>query len=205
MSQSTGLFEDLKLKLANLFKKNLSDESLNGILHEYHQLLANYENLFDKVKSKVKTRKVKYEVYLQLWREFDSNCKHLENVFKLNDPTSITNLEFRSLVVDINDLLNKLKEHHGTLTSICAEKKYFDMKDVIILYELKLKKFKEDYEAKSMLAKSLHIRDNYASDDITSNQVHLKLNVLDRSGKKVNLKPSQTWVFEKISKIHNYT
>jgi hypothetical protein len=123
---------------------------------------------------------------LQTWREFDLNCKHLDQLFNLNNPDSLTNLEYRSLVIEMSACLSKLKEHHGTLTSIVPERKYFEMKDLIILYELKLKKFKEDYEAKNVITQSVHntTSDMVAStEDISNDDIYLKLNVSNTNNK----------------------
>ena len=187
LSQSTSLFEELKSKLERLLKKNLTNDNLNDILHKYSQLIVNYENLFDKVKSKVKLRKAKYESYLQTWREFDLNCKQLDELFSMNNPESLTNLEFRSLVIEMNTCLAKIKEHHGTLTSICPEKKYFEMKDLIIFYELKLKKFKEDYEARNFITKSIHTTsDVISTGDISNNDINVRLNIINKNPDKTN-------------------
>jgi len=175
------LFEELKIKLDHLFKRHLTNENLNDVLHKYNQLLANYEGLFDKVKSKVKVRKSKYEGYLQTWREFDLNYKHLDQLFNLNNPDSLTNLEYRSLVIEMSACLGKLKEHHGTLTSIVPERKYFEMKDLIILYGLKLIKFKEDYETKNVIKNTVHNNtSNIASlEDISNDEMYFRLNGCD--------------------------
>ena len=42
--------------------------------------------------------------------------------------------------------MNNLKDQYGTLSSVSGERKYFDLENKIIIYELQLKQFKYQYE-----------------------------------------------------------
>ena len=46
-------------------------------------------------------------------------------------------------MIEINNNLNKLKENLSYLASVCDENKYFEMKNLILVYELKFRNFKE--------------------------------------------------------------
>ena len=56
-------------------------------------------------------------------------------------------LKYRNLIILINNHLNSLKEKHRLLSSTCTESKYFEMKNLIIVYELKFKQLRDKYEA----------------------------------------------------------
>jgi hypothetical protein len=59
--------------------------------------------------------------------------------------------QYREKLIAINDALNNLKKEFSSLTTVCDEATYMRLENSIIIYELKLKKFKEDYENKSSL------------------------------------------------------
>ena len=79
----------------------------------------------------------------------------------------------------MHSYLNKLKEQFGTLTSICGESKYFDLKNKIIIYELQFKQFKDQYEAKNRAPSESRGDDEV--EFLAKNDVVLKLNLLSNN------------------------
>ena len=51
-------------------------------------------------------------------------------------------------MIDISNLLNSLKASLNLLVSVCYESKYFELKNRLIVYEIKYKKFKSENEPK---------------------------------------------------------
>lgn len=49
--------------------------------------------------------------------------------------------------MEITKCLNGLKDHLSSLASVCHETKYFDLKNKIIMYDIRLKQFKEKNES----------------------------------------------------------
>ena len=99
----------------------------------------------------------KYENYLLAWRELDFNCKKLDGLFIMGDTECLTDLEFINLVNQMETCLSKLKNNYGILMPVCFEKKYLEMRDRIVLYEAKLKKFDENYNEKKLITTSKEI------------------------------------------------
>ncbi|CAF1111289.1 unnamed protein product [Brachionus calyciflorus] len=52
---------------------------------------------------------------------------------------------FRSLSIEINSLINRLKEKWNLLTIVLNETKYFEFKNLIVFYELEFKKITDTY------------------------------------------------------------
>ena len=52
LSQSTSIFDELKLKLANCLSSNLSMNNLNECMQTFANLEKKYQSLYDEVKSK---------------------------------------------------------------------------------------------------------------------------------------------------------
>ena len=120
--------------------------NLNDSLTNFEQLEENYFQLVESIKSSLKFKIAKYEKNVQTWYEFDKNCRRLNTIFEHSDFDNLSNVEYRGLVIEISSCLNNLKEQHSILSSTCNESKYFEMKNFIVLYELKFKKLKESYE-----------------------------------------------------------
>ena len=80
----------------------------------------------------------------------------------------------------MNSYLTKIKEELSQLTSILQENKYFELKNRIVIYELKFKKFIEENESKEdKKLENKQIKDNDYDqylDILQSNNVELKLN-----------------------------
>jgi len=102
----------------------------------------------------VKLCKSKYENHLLIWHEFDLNCAKIAELFISSYTESLKEFDFISSSIEIEKCLTILKENHHRLASVCFEKKYREMKDLIIFYELQLKKFRNNYKEKMIITSS---------------------------------------------------
>lgn len=147
LSQSSELFRQHKKELLCVLTSKLSPATLSEVLSNFEQLEKRYHDLLESIKSRLKLKLAKLENNLHVWNEFDALCQKLNKIFDTNSGCEQSNLQYRSLLIEINDSLDNLKEYHSLLSSTCNESKYFEMKNFIILYELKLSRLRESHEA----------------------------------------------------------
>lgn len=155
LSRSTELFNQHKRDLVTILRNKLISPNLIDVLEQFNYLEDQYYKLVETIKSRLKFKIAKLEKSLQVWQEFDRLCRKLNSLFDASsNMVSIdTNnlLEYRGLVHDISSCLNNLKEHHSLLSATCTENKYFEMKNLIVLYECKFGRLKEKFEAASSM------------------------------------------------------
>lgn len=154
LSRSTELFNQHKRDLVTILRNKLIPTNLSDVLGHFDYLESQYYKLVETIKSRLKFKIAKLEKNLQVWQEFDKLCRKLNSLFDASSNMISMDgannlLEYRGLVHEISSCLNNLKEHHSLLSATCTENKYFEMKNLIVLYECKFGRLKEKFEAAS--------------------------------------------------------
>lgn len=159
LSRSTELFNQHKRDLVSILNNKLIPKNLSDVLGHFDHLEGQYYKLVETIKSRLKFKIAKLEKNLQVWQEFDKLCRKLNSLF--DSSSNIVSmesggslLEYRGLVHEVSRCLNNLKEHHSLLSATCTENKYFEMKNLIVLYECKFGRLKEKVEA----ANNVHLK-----------------------------------------------
>jgi hypothetical protein len=149
LSRSTELFGNHKRDLVTLLEGKLTPKNLSDVLGQFEYLESQYFKLVETIKSRLKFKMAKLEKNLQVWQEFDKLCRKLNQLFEQTTKTSQMEIttEYQGLVLEISNCLNQIKEHHSLLSATCTENKYFEMKNLIVLYECKFGRFKKEFEA----------------------------------------------------------
>ncbi|RNA33614.1 hypothetical protein BpHYR1_000129 [Brachionus plicatilis] len=146
MCQSVSVLERAIATILESVQGQLDHQSCVKVKRMLQQIQRANGSMINTVKTMLKQSISRMQNNVHIWNEFDDVCKQLDTIFSKHTTPFVCSLQYRSISIEINNNINRLKEKLNTLTSVLSEAKYFELKNLIVIYEIKFKRLKESSE-----------------------------------------------------------